>query len=430
MMGTLALGLVSCADDGEGNGGLIETPPAIATDSQPSTDKTETQQKPVEEEVVKAAVVKPVKDIAKGQKITADDVSVVYMNEDQIAFNALRSVDDVVGKYAKMKLYKNDFIMAAKVSDKKEEDVQYTASTTYIVVTDHDIDATGKTNVAGKIQTLINKFPGRAIYFPDGTYLMNSTIKTSAASNKAVSLIFSGNAKLKAGSTFQAGTPLISVGGADSGTETTSTTISGGILDCGGKATGISLDGGRDIFLSDISIINAPVGLVVTKDVNADVESLTIAGTYTDTAVGVKVNGSENTLTNIRVYGCGTGLEATKSGNTFRNIICKYNGTSATSCGFYDNSDKGNDYDGCTSNDFAIGFKIGAGAECTFSLCNILWEQATTPSQLGFKNEGAFNSVLRSCKVTGTAGKNAKFMETAQGGGKGMELYCFRINVS
>ena len=88
-------------------------------------------------------------------------------------------------------------------------------SSQYVVVTDYLTPNTSR-DLSADIQKIIDDNPNRTIFFPDGTYIIGSTIKTSAATNKSVSILMSDYAKIKASSSFSYGKPMFSLGGLDS----------------------------------------------------------------------------------------------------------------------------------------------------------------------------------------------------------------------
>jgi len=71
---------------------------------------------------------------------------------------------------------------------------------------------------------------------------------------------------------------------------------------------------------------NTPLGIEIPKGVNngsadMDIDDVTIIGNGKDGSVGMYFNyGYDNTITNIRIYDCQTGIHATTGGCSFRNI--------------------------------------------------------------------------------------------------------------
>ena len=58
-------------------------------------------------------------DIEFGKKITADKVTTKTINADAISATMVTSVDEVVGKYATVALYKGDFAYKGKLASKR-----------------------------------------------------------------------------------------------------------------------------------------------------------------------------------------------------------------------------------------------------------------------------------------------------------------------
>lgn len=65
----------------------------------------------------KAQVVVFSKDIAKGTKITEDNLSVIEMSKSGIPEKAIKDKKEIIGKYANSYLYKGDVATAAKLAD-------------------------------------------------------------------------------------------------------------------------------------------------------------------------------------------------------------------------------------------------------------------------------------------------------------------------
>ncbi len=281
-------------------------------------------------------------------------------------------------------------------------------SSQYVVVTDYITPNTSR-DLAADIQKIIDDNPNRTIFFPDGTYIIGSTIKTSAASNKSVSILMSDFAKIKASSSFSYGKPMFSLGGLDSKANNISAAGSnysfiGGILDCNSRAYGICLEAGRETLVRDISIKNAVIGIHIKYGVNNgssdhDIEDVNIVGTGKNDSIGVLCEGCDNTFTNMRIGKVYVGVKVTANANIFRNIHPLYFESSfeesffKNSCGFWDLGGY-NWYDYCYSDQFAIGFKLKDGVSSIFHNCQAFWWTNAGGKQVFFEVDGKFNSVV------------------------------------
>lgn len=141
----------------------------------------------------------------------------------------------------------------------------------YVIVTKHGVKADGKTDVSDAIQKVIDNNPNRTIYFPDGVYLLSKSIITPADPEKSVHLVLSNYATLKAKDWNQGGA-LVRLGGKD---PKNSITINGsnygfygGIIDGSGVADGISIDGGRETRVENVSIKHVQTGLIIKHGAN------------------------------------------------------------------------------------------------------------------------------------------------------------------
>jgi hypothetical protein len=192
------------------------------------------------------------------------------------------------------------------------------------------------------------------------------------------------------------------------------------VINANNKTTAISVVGGRDLFISDVTIKNAPVGIAIAAGTAyTDVENVHISGTG-DSAIGLKIEGDGNTFTSMRITNVGTGVVATGTNNTFRSIFATYSGTDNACQGFYDTS-KGNNYDGCSSIDFANGFVMSENTVSVYANCFVRWDAGKVTKQYAFVSSGKMNSVIRTSTVTVTGGDSAYIK--ASTGGSGQLLY-------
>jgi len=327
------------------------------------------------EEVEKISVVRVVNNVKKGEKITEEMLEVVDLPITDVPINAIVDKTKIVGKYINEPLYKGEFVFAGKLSTKKPAMTEEKAVTEdYLLLTDY---ASEGSDVSAALQKLINDNPGRTVYIPDGKYTLSKPIEISADPAKKVSLRLGSYATFTAATNFS-GAAMIKLG-ADkvAVTESTSSYIMGGILDANNKTTAILVEGGRDMFISDVVIKRANVGIkIAAGTAYTDVENVNIMGAG-ESAVALDIAGDGNTFTSMRVTNAGTDVKASGANNTFRSIFATYSGTSNDSKGFYDSS-KGNNYDGCTAIDYANGFCMEETTASVYVNCYVRWS-ATSP---------------------------------------------------
>ena len=120
--------------------------------------------------------------------------------------------------------------------------------------------------------------------------------------------------------------------------------LRGGIIDGGGVADGVSIDGGRETVIQNVSIKHVNIGVHVKRGANngssdADVSSVNIVGTNTTSSIGLLIEGYDNTFTNMRIASVNVGVMIKSAGNMLRNIhplyTCDYTDYTA-SVGFDD----------------------------------------------------------------------------------------------
>ena len=113
-------------------------------------------------------------------------------------------------------------------------------------------------SVSGDIQRLIDENPNRTIYFPDGVYLLDKPILTPADPKKSVSLALSDFAIFRAAENWNSDGALVRLGGKEPANDIrtcgSNYSFSGGIVDGCMKADGISIDGGRETVVRNVSI--------------------------------------------------------------------------------------------------------------------------------------------------------------------------------
>ena len=384
--------------------------------------------------------VRAIKDIEEGALITAEDLEVIELRAVDRPINAIENVEDVAGKYARTKMIAGDFIFPAKLSatelsDKDDTTEEADDGIGYTLISDYKSLANGNDYTAA-IKKAIEENPNKTIYFPDGEYVVTEPIVISADPTKSVSLRLSNYATIKASAWTDATKAVISLGVGEAGEkilESRNVFIMGGIIDACGVATGIAIEGSRDVLVSNVSIKNAFCGIHIkagnnaTAAIGADVENVNITGNGLAESVGVLVEGTNNALTNVTASGVSCGLKCTETGsdNMFRSIRAIATDSMAADAalsGFYDMS-TGNQYDVCCSDQFATGFLTDDG-NSVYNGCYADWWSAENGYHVGFRSTGKFNSVISNSTVTHADDvATDAYLLVGEEGGAGVVLY-------
>ena len=276
----------------------------------------------------------------------------------------------------------------------------------YIVVTDTVAANTGA-DVSEAIQSIIDSNPNRTIYFPDGEYVFSKPIYTPADPRLSVSLELSDFAVLKAGEGWTKGEAVVQLGGKNPANDThtvgSNYSLEGGVIDGSGVANGISINGGRETAVRNVSIKHTVVGLHIMYGANSgssdsDIYGVNIIGTGGTDSVGIVLEGFDNTVTNVRIGCVYTGVHVKSGGNVLRNVHPLYYSDYTdfeNSCGFL--IDEGNNwFDYCYSDQFAIGFRTTNYGSSTFNNCFCYWYSPNGGVQTGFRADKYFNSDITS----------------------------------
>lgn len=287
----------------------------------------------------------------------------------------------------------------------KTEKTKMVGHRNQIVATDF-VPADGVTDASDAIQKLIDDNPNRTIYFPDGTYLLKKPILTPASPKRSVSLVLDNYAVIKASDDWTSDEALVRLGAShpanDINTIGSVYGLDGGIIDGSGKAKGISIDGGRETFIRNVSIKHVQVGIHIKRGANSgssdsDVRDVNIVGNNKADSIGVLLDGYDNTLTNMRIASVNIGILMKSGGNSLRNLhplyIFNSQNTYETSCGFVDLCGS-NWYSFCYSDQFSVGFKLKPEIVSIFNNCFCYWYSGKVPFQTAIKCDGKFNSIF------------------------------------
>ena len=287
----------------------------------------------------------------------------------------------------------------------------------------------GVVDAADVLQSLIDENPNRTIWFPDGEYLLSHPICTPADPRKSVDLRLSNYAILRAAPDFS-GEALVRLGAKDPANDTATPgsnyALCGGVLDGSGVTGGVTIEGGRETAIRELSIKNAIVGIHIFYGANAgssdaDVRDVNIIGTGGTDSVGIFAEGFDNTFTNIRIGHVFVGVHLRSGANVLRNIHPLYYSDYTdyeNSCGFLDASGS-NVYDFCYSDQFCVGFRTLGDISNVYSNCYCYWYSAAGGREIGFRADGKFNSVVTNARLTFRGDTNNAVLQTTRFFGKG-----------
>lgn len=287
-------------------------------------------------------------------------------------------------------------------------------------------------DVSDLIQKIIDENPNRTIYFPDGEYLLDKPILTPADPTKSVDLQLSNYAVIRPTEAFDSDEAMIRLGAThqtnDIETIGSNYSLTGGILDGMGKAKGVSIDGGRETVIKNVSIKNTTVGLHIKFGANngssdADITNVNIVGNGTKEAIGVLVEGFDNTLTNMRIANIYKGVVIHSAGNILRNVhplfTLDFNDFEG-SCGFHD--DRGtNWFNVCYSDNFYYGYRESNDIHSIYNSCYCMWYSPKGDCHTAFKTDGIFRSLVSDFKIGFKEGQtNNVILHEGQPGGPGV----------
>ena len=338
------------------------------------------------------------RDIAAGERIAEEDVTAKSVRADAVPSTLAKSVKAVVGKYAKMQLYKGDFAYSAKLSTKSTENAADASGIEKIKNKYIDVSLFVEPNTGADLHAVLQKIveenPKRTLYFPDGEYIISKPLKLSAVPAKSTSIYLADNAVIKASNSWMSeSNALITVGVTDETMQKSQNDITslgsnyfimGGTLDVNRKATGIKIDAGREILISKIKIVNATVGINIPYGINngssdIDVEDIDIIG-YGSRSKGMVIEGYDNNVVDVRITDVATGIQ-TGNGNFFRGVSVKLTEnpsgsiTYGSTIGFQINSGN-NWFYSCSTENVATAFSVGTASDVIIKDFSIRWTRA------------------------------------------------------
>ena len=424
--------------------------------------------------------------LEKGEIIAARDIELVDENDSNLPEGYITKRSDVIGKKMLETAEKGAYLAASMIEggvneDKENNEIDYEAlrnelkaellaeleheiatggidasSLGYVLITDYAMPNTGE-DVSDAIQKAIDENPHRTIYFPDGEYILGKPIATSAHPDRAVSLNLSNFAVLKASDNWRDQEAMVRLGGAEAANNIhlagSNYYFSGGVVDGNGRAKGIAIESGRETLITRTSIKNTQVGIHIKRGANsgssdADIVTVNIVGNAKPDSIGVLLEGSDNTLTNMRIAAVQTGVLINSGTNSLSNIhplfiyapelhdrnpdmygevdLIDY----SKSIGFDDVSNGTNWYDFCYSDQMATGFRFKSGS-AVFQNCFVMWYNTNGSHEIGFDCTGRFNSSILNCQVWLKSGvETCIFLRVAEKGFGVVENPIFNDNLN
>ena len=337
-------------------------------------------------------------DYAKGKRILASNVELVSIPISEMPLSPIVSVDDVVGKYLVGDVIKGECVDASMLTNVDPLVNPTGLGEDYVIITTIINQYPEEKDMSVLIQKAVDENPGKTIYFPDGKYNLGKTVIIPSEEAKSVSFRLSNYATFGPSTSWDSTcTALVQYGTADDEkTQAADHTdyIMGGIFDCNGTLTAIEINGGGRLFVNNVAIENAKIGIHLKPNAAYNnLENINITGKNENATKGIFVEGTNNSLINMRIYRVLRGIHLTGGDNVLINIHPLFSGrNSANAIGFHDES-TGNRYNICYSDQFMVGFKMSSHTRSYYDSCYVYWWSGVS-YQIGFLCEGEFNSVI------------------------------------
>ena len=380
-------------------------------------------------------------DIKKGEYIAARDLEIIETEKNELPDGYLSKKTDAIGRVVNIDVSAGDVLTESMLAPKKENnskednvDTNEARDLGYVIVTDYLKVNSGR-DVSKDIQAVIDENPRRTIYFPDGEYLISQPICTSSNSETAVSLHLSNFAVIKAMNWQDKDLHMIRLGVIDKTfaihNSGSNYYLYGGCIDGSGVAKGVSIEGGRETSIRNVSIKSVTQGLHVIYNAeygsnDADIDTVHIVGMNLPGSIGVIVDGFDNTLTDMRIAGFEVGIKLSGAGNFLRYLHTLYiysdNYDYKDSIGFLDVSG-GNWYDVCYPDNFATGFRTAGHTMSVYSDCYAYWYSSKGGVETAFASDGKFNSIVKSYRVDFHDDTHNTFLKVGEAGGGGIFEY-------
>lgn len=433
---------------------------ALASCSSSEIAEVEATEDSKESDVEYALAVRAIDDIMIGDTLAEDRLEIVRVRTDALPATAYSSISDLDGIYAISQISAGDFVTAEKTSaikpeitfeddkgiaDMPEQIDPYELG--YIVITKYLALVEGE-DYAPAIRRAIEENPGRTIYFPDGRYTIKSPIVIPADPALSVSLRLSNQAVITAAEWGDDKTvAMIQIGCAQENEPQTASapsmneldfysergiSIIGGCLYGSKQASGISIGGGKDTYIYNVSIKGVYNGIHIERADNelgatyVDVDNVNISGMAAPESSGILVEGTYNNFSNMRIASVNYGVLCTETGsnNVFRRIHPLVVGLNDKyTVGFWDKSD-GNIFDVCYSDQFSAGFRVDEKTRAVINGSFSYWYMSGYSYHVGYESTGKFNSIIVSGKVLNRyAVAIEAYLYIGEEGGQGVVLY-------
>ena len=344
-------------------------------------------------------VVRVRKGVMAGYQIAGEHIELVDVPVSSIPEGAIKTVEEIIGKYASIDMVRGEFIFGRMLMDEKPA-VDNT-HLSYVVVSD-SIEVNDGVDIADALQTLIDSSAGRTIYFTDGVYSISKPIKLPVDKDKAVSLRFSNYAVLKATDSWSGEEAMICVG---TGNEFKADAIAevavmGGTIDGSSKAKiGVSLENCASALVSNLTFKGCNNAIYVKSTAKSvTVEGFTVSGDSSANSVGVINESDGSVFATGNISDVITGIMNSGKNNEFRNISVSASKVIADGKAFCENGTQ-NGFTLCTAENYINGFFIKDGAKSVFEACNAIWNSAEITEQNAFVADGAFASTISSCTI-------------------------------
>ena len=288
--------------------------------------------------------------------------------------------------------------------------------------------------------TILNN-PNKTIFFPDGIYLISSTIILNPANDKSVSLSFSKNAIIKASDNFPKNAYMFGIqliGTYNYYSNNAIIRIDGMQCDCNGcnfLINGINTnDRAYPIELSNCNVHNiGSRGIFIQTGYNSNssdslIHDCVFLGTDLKGSTGILVAGADNKFTNVRLHGFRRGMVFDRGGQICINVHTLHHGTFDLdyvndSIGFYCRNGSLNEFTNCFSDSHASGWVFDVDSPSTLTGCICFWWNDLTANTyaIRIKSGVSFNSKVNNLvvAVSGNAGDRRIMGKTGTGGGNG-----------
>lgn len=355
---------------------------------------------PVETEAVETAkvVIFSARGV-RGNLLNEHRLELADVPVSDLPIDPISNLDDAMGKYLLWESVDKGMCVSESMLSDADPLVSVNGlGAGYVLYTSEANKYTDIKDTAELIQKVVDENPGKTIFFPDGRYELSKTVVIPSEEGKSVSLRLSNYAYFCRKNNWNTeSTAFIQYGAADSPKTQASDHsdyIMGGIFDCDNSITAIEINGGGRLFVNNVSIKDARIGIHCKPNAAYnDIENVNVTCRNSNNSKGIFVEGTNNTFAHMRIYHAVIGAHLTGGGNTLLNLhplSAQSNGYSYV--GFWDES-TGNRYSVCYSDQYPVGFKISSQTRSYFDTCHAYWWAACT-YQIGFMCTGEFNSVI------------------------------------